>query len=144
MQLIALTGMMILEKADLCIALAQHFGAAGQRVCLLDNLAGTDITGELPAGVMCHKIMLDNLPGFVVLDPADIFLLAVSERAHPDTTVQALLNLEIHEPALTVQTIALIDARSEGCFPQVVETLIQNADVSLHLPATLDDILEVM
>ena len=144
MKLIALMGLVVVEKIEMLEALAQ---AAASRVVVIDQTRrlhadparlsgaeyirlGDDLAAELPP-------LLDDLE-------ADLLLLAVSETTPPDETFVLLDSLSASHPDLEIQTLALVDTRTCDCFPQTRQSLEASADTVVNLPADVEAILEAL
>jgi hypothetical protein len=143
MKVIVLAGLVTVEKIELASDLARAFRKQAENVVLPDNIARLAIdpanfdipvqriAGDIPVAL---KGILDNLD-------ADIVLLALSEQIHPDDLFVAIDSLSDTIREIDVRTLALIDVRTCDCFPHLRESLEQNADVSIHLPYKLDEVL---
>lgn len=145
MKLIALTGLVSIEKRDLTLELAQHYRDTGQRVAIVDNIARLPIDPELTGGETLLRVEGDITPNLAALlenSSADIVILAVSERMHPETWLAALDNLREIRPDIEAQTTALIDLRTCDCFPNVRELLERYADKVVMLPYRLAQVVE--
>lgn len=143
MKLIVLTGLVVIEKIELTVELANTYLAQGLSVSIVDNIARIPIDSEV-APVLPQRIIgdiatqLDNLQH---LD-SDIVILAASESANPDSLFSALELLRDSIPNLETHTIALIDLRTCDCFPNVREHLERYAHQVIMMPYTLEEVLQ--
>jgi hypothetical protein len=145
MKLILLTGLVAVEKRDLALELALHYGADGLAVTLVDNIARMPIDPEFTGGETLVRVdgdithfLADMLPDALI----DVVIAAVSETMPPDTLFAAVEQLQSMVPAVEVQTIALIDMRTCDCFPTLRETLERHANTVVMLPYELPQVLE--
>jgi hypothetical protein len=145
MNLIALTGLPNLEKATLTFDLVAHFQAQGQRVTVLDNANVTHWnkgiaveTVAMRGGCACCSVAgkLYKTVEEIGAD-TDVVIFPADSQTHIDNLTQVLDNLiDGSRHNITVQTVALIDNRTQCCFPYVEERLVDNADVTLYAPFT--------
>ncbi len=144
MKLIALMGLVVVEKIEMLEVLAQ---AAKTRVVVIDQmrrlhadparLSGADyirLEGDLAAEL---PPLLDDLE-------TDLLLLAVSETTPPDETFVLLDQVHEAHPDLEMHTLALVDTRTCDCFPQTRQSLEASADTVVNLPADFDAVREAL
>jgi len=143
MKVIALTGLVAIEKIELAHDLADHFTATGQRVTVFDNVARLPMTaGDMPAPVnRVDGDILPQLPDLVGDSDADTVIIALSEQTHPHDLFVALDNLYLSHDDIEVRTIALVDTRTCDCFPTVREALETYADVTVNLPFGVTEVI---
>ncbi len=135
-----------MEKVDLTVALAQHFMDTGRRVAVMDRGARLRLTTDhLPDEVILRpRSEPVQSPLIPVYDDSevDVTLYIASETLHPDDLFIAVD--EARSRGHTVAVLAVIDARTCDCFPQVRETLELSADVVVNVPYDLNTILEAL
>jgi hypothetical protein len=143
MKVIVMAGLVTVEKIELASELATAFKKQVQSVVILDNIARLAIDQanfDVPVRRIAGDITIQLKDVLYNLD-ADIVLLALSEQVHPDDLFIAIDSLSDTIREIDVRTLALIDVRTCDCFPHLRESLEQNADVSIHLPYKLDEVL---
>ena len=145
MKLIALAGLVSIEKINLTVELSQYFSEERHaKVFVIDTIKRMGISSEL-LGVPHQRItepMLDTLAERLQDIEADIVLWAVDETVSPEALFLALDGLYDTAPQIDVQTLALIDLRTCDCFPQTRKALEAYADVALLMPYDLEDIIK--
>lgn len=141
MKLIVLTGLVVIEKINLTVELADFYLKQGQSVSIIDNIARIPIDTEV-APVMPVRINGDitQQTKIIAEQNSDIVLLAVSESTNPDTLFTSLELLRDTLPNLEIFTIALIDLRTCDCFPNVRERLELYADQVVMMPYKLEEV----
>jgi hypothetical protein len=147
MRLIALLGLVIVEKMELTAILAAQLVESGQRVAVIDNLSRLTLDPAQLSGAAYTRLADDLetiLPPLLDDLEADVLLLAVSETTPPDDSFVLLDRLREIRPGLETQTLALIDTRTCDCFPQTRIALEASADVVVNLPAEFEAVLEVL
>lgn len=147
MRLIALLGLVIVEKIDLIATFAAQFADSGQSVAVIDNLSRLSIDPAQLSDVNYVRLeddLAENLPLLLGELEADVVLLAVSETTPPDETFVLLDRLAEQNPGLETQTLALIDTRTCDCFPQTRQALEASADVVVNLPVAFETVLEAL
>ena len=143
MRLITLAGLGSVDKGELTIGLAQHFAQAGHTVTVLDNISRVPLDTTNLWQVDYVRLSGDlgaELPLVLEQIDSEIVLLAAGETIPPDDLFTLLDQLPGRD--LRKQTVALIDARTCDCFPQVREILEAHADVIVNLPATVAEVAE--
>ena len=138
-RLIALTGLVSVEKAEIAQALAHHYATQGSTVTLIDNIARFAIESETAIrlnGDIAHYLAptLDHIA-------SDVVVLAAAETANPDDLFTALDALHAE---YAVYTLALIDTRTCDCFPALRQALETYADAVIQLPTEFDTVLEAL
>lgn len=144
MKLIVLCGLVSVEKISLALHLSQALAQAGWRVTLLDNIARLAISTE-EAAVPLVRVsgdILPQLPALLRSDDSDVVIFTASEELTPDALFVALADLQAQLDNLQVQTIAMIDLRTCDCFPHLREQFEQNADLVLHMPFVVEEVLQ--
>lgn len=144
MQLIVLTGLVAVEKAELARELAQHHETMGLQVALIDNIARLQMDHVALQNSSYQRLQGDithYLAAILAHTVADVTILAASEMASPDALFGALASLDEVQPGIGLHSITLIDTRTCDCFPAVRERLEQHADQVVMLPYTLADVL---
>ena len=144
MKLIVLTGLVVIEKINLTVELADFYLKQGQSVSIVDNIARLAIDSEV-APVMPIRINDDitQRMNIVAQQDSDVVLLAVSESTNPDTLFTSLELLHDEIDNLEIYTMALIDLRTCDCFPNVRERLELYADQVVMMPYKLEEVLHV-
>lgn len=140
MRLIVLTGLVVVEKLQMAVDLAWQ--NAAEPLLVIDQVSrlSLDCT-RLPEQARCVRLEGDLLP---LLREAHepLVILAASESLAPDALFMLLDEARNALPALSVQTIALVDTRTCDCFPTLREMLEAYADRTIYLP--LDQDMEVL
>ena len=142
MKLIALTGIVGHQKAQFAVELAEALQNCGQRVGIIDN-------GDHSALLASQRVLIHRLTeGFdepiyneIQRMACDVILLVVSESTHPESLVMVLEHLQERLPDLTIRLMALIDDRTCDCFPHLRWMLEASADITLHAPFAVQQIL---
>lgn len=144
MHMIVFTGLVVVEKQQLALDLAQHALEQGQRVAIIDHMAYRRFPEEALPHVAYYRLEgeLDDqlLPLLDAIDADRVFLL-VSETTPPDVLFAQLDALQANRPIVEVQTLALINTRTCDCFPHLREQLEMYADVVVNMPVQLADVL---
>jgi hypothetical protein len=153
MHLIVLTGLPTKEKELLTHDLAAHYLGAGQRVAVLDNagvaggLADLEIQiVNLRGGCACCAVA-GKLYGCAddVAASSDVAIMAADNQTHVDNLTAVLDNLVDGSRAdITVTTVALVDDRTQCCFPYMAETLEMSTDITVHAPFSAAVILAAL
>jgi len=147
MRLIALLGLVIVEKIDLTETLARQLVQVGQRVAVIDNLSRLTLDPAQLSGAAYTRLdgnLNDALPLLLGDLEADVLVLAVSETMPPDDSFILLDRLRETHPGLETQTLALIDTRTCDCFPQTQQALEASADAIINLPADFEVVVEAL
>lgn len=147
MQLIVLTGLVVVEKATLALELAQYHHHEGRTTHIIDNMVrlpiaaehatGDDITITRLQGDLTHYLhdALDHIDAHTVI-------LAVAETAHPDALFTLLDDVQYRRDDVQhMRTLALVDTRTCDCFPHVRDALETYADAVIMLPSTFDEVI---
>lgn len=146
MRVIVIAGLAVVEKVDLTVALARHFVARGQRVAVIDNGGRFTIDADiLPDDVILrHRSESVQSLSIPVYDDSetDVTLYIADETLHPDDLFIAVD--EARSQGQIVDVVAVIDARTCDCFPQVRESLEMSADDVVHVPFNLKAVLEAL
>lgn len=142
MKLIALTGIIGYQKAQFAAEIARMLQDSGQRVGIIDNgdhsaiPTGQDVlTCRLIGGFDEH--LYNKIQGM----DCDVVLLVVSESTHPESLMMVLAHLQHLLPELTIKLVALIDDRTCDCFPHLRSMLEDSADITLHAPFDVHQLL---
>lgn len=151
MKLIVLTGLSTKAKELMTRDLAEHFLAQGQRVAVLDN-------ANVREGVCDLDIELVNLRGGCACcsvagklygcadelsKTADVAIMPTDSQTHVDNLMTVLDNLvDGSSTEIDITTVALLDERTECCFPYVAQTLQQAVDVTLTAPFSVGALLQ--
>lgn len=136
MQLIALMGLVSIEKMNLAVELAAKLSREGQSIAVIDNGARLALDAELLAtetlirlkGDLQHYL-LDTLEHI----EADTAILLVSEAA-PLEEIVLLLHDAADRCAIDLHIVGLADLRTCDCFPYLRKQLDDYADVSFLAP----------
>lgn len=137
-KVIALVGLVSIEKIQLTIDLATHYTwETDQTVTVIDNVARLAIdpaqlsdepllriTGDIT------KTLTDTLRDV----DTDIIIIAVSESAELDTLFVSLDIMSETLPNIDLTTIGLVDLRTCDCFPNLREKLEDYADIHVLAP----------
>ncbi len=143
MKLIVLTGLPIIEKAGLAATLASHYHAP-----VLDNANLTlpeavDVT-PIRGGCVCCAVAGTLYSSVPKLD-GEFAILTASPQAVPDALDRVLASLvEGSSRPVDVTTVALVDERTDECFPYVAERLTDFADLTLGPPWDVSQIIAVV
>lgn len=142
MKLIALTGLVFVEKIDLAKMLAERESKIGHSVTIIDGGDRMSIKPDtLPVPVVQLEGDLDHgVPRLLRATEADTIILIVSEYLPPDLIFASLDALYGEFPNLELQMVALIDTRTCDCFPQVREQFESFADVVVQLPVIYEEV----
>jgi hypothetical protein len=148
MKIIALVGLISIEKIQLVIQLATHYTwDTDKTVTMIDNVARMAIDPVQLSDEPLIRVNGDITEGFVerlqVIN-SDIVLIAVSESAELDSLFVSLDILTEQLPHIDLTTIGLIDLRTCDCFPHLREKLEDYADVHFLAPFDVNDILGVI
>ncbi len=153
MHLIVLTGLPTKAKELLTRDLATHYLDAGQRVAVLDNagvaagLTNLDINlVNMRGGCACCAVA-GKLYGCAddVAATSDVAIMAADSQTHIDNLATVLDNLVDGAKAdITVTTVALVDDRTQCCFPYMAETLEMATDLTLHAPFSAAELLSAL
>lgn len=141
MHIIALTGLVSVEKIDLTIDLAAYYREHGQRVAIVDNVARMAIDPARLDGVPVVRLdgdLSQYLGATLEHLDAGIVILAASEVTNPHdlyATLDLLSNV-------SVTALALIDTRTCDCFPQVRDLLVSYADVVVNVPYNTEHVID--
>ncbi|MFW5747989.1 MAG: hypothetical protein ACOCYT_00090 [Chloroflexota bacterium] len=146
--LIALTGLVRVEKLLLAAALVRRLAAAGHGVTLLDNVSGLsldvvveqDDAAALPDDAHYMRLTVDltqYLPTVLPHVETPVVVAAISEHAHPEALFSAIDEVA----GWSVCTVAMVDARTCDCFPQLRILLEDYADLTCKVPCTADWVL---
>lgn len=142
LHLIALLGLVSVEKAELAAQIANHVTDSGRRAVVFDGGARLRVDSEWMAAARLVRLGTDGLaqlPDLLAASAEDVAILAAPETAPTDAVFAALAALD--RPGLTLTTAALIDLRTCDCFPNLREELEANADVTLAIPYAVPDAL---
>jgi hypothetical protein len=138
MQLIVLTGLVIVEKQQFTLDLARHYIAQGQPVAIIDNMARLTLDQSQIAQASYQRLEGDldgQLAPLLSQSTAVVTILAASETLPPETLFVQLDALRDALSDISITTLALIDTRTCDCFPQVRQQLELYADVVVNMPA---------
>jgi len=148
MRVIALIGLMSIEKIQLTVDLATHFTwHTDQSVTVIDNVARMAIDPvQLNAEplIRIDGDITKNLMDILVTIQSDLVLVAVSETAELDQLFIALDFMTDELPHIALTTVGLIDLRTCDCFPNLREKLEDYADVHFLAPFDVNEVLEVI
>jgi len=145
---IALVGLVSIEKIQLVIEVATHYTwDTDKTVTIIDNVARLAIdpvqlsdeplirvNGDLTDGLVDHLHDINS----------DIVLIAVSETAELDNLFVSLDIITEQLPHIKLVTIGLIDLRTCDCFPHIRETIEDYADVHFLAPFDVNAIIGVI
>lgn len=148
MKVIALIGLVIIEKIQLTIDLATHITwKTDHDVTIIDNGARMAID---PIHLSDEPLMrvsgdiTDSLADVLKSVSTEIVLVAVSETAELDNLFVALDIIAETMPDIDLTSIGLIDLRTCDCFPHLREKLEDYADAHFLAPFELSEVLHVL
>jgi len=151
--MIVLTGLPTKEKELLTRDLAAHYLADGQRVAVLDNAGIADAVTDLDVqlvnmrgGCACCAVAgkLYACADDVAVS-SDVAIMAADAQTHIDNLTAVLDNMVSGSRAdITVTTVALVDDRTQCCFPYMAETLEMSTDLTIYAPFSAADILAAL
>lgn len=136
MWLIALTGLVSVEKIQLTIELAGYFNQQGKQVTVVDNIARLAIDPVHLSSTALIRRDGDILNDLNVLlrtlesEQIEVIIFAASENASPEAMFAALADLS----QVRVTTVAMIDVRTCDCFPNLRRALEDHADLVVNVP----------
>lgn len=145
MNVVALVGLVSIEKIQLVIELATHYTwDTDKTVTVIDNVSRLAIDPVQLSDEPLIRVNGDVTEGLVDrlrnID-SDIILIAVSESAELENLFVSLDILTEQLPHIKLTTIGLIDLRTCDCFPHIRENLEDYADVHFLAPFNVNGIL---
>ena len=147
MKVIALIGLVAIEKIEIMTQLATHYTwDTDNSVTIIDNVARLAIDPASLSDEPLIRVNGDITGGLVDIlrdIQTDIVLLAVSETAELDHLFVSLDLMTEQLPHIDLITIGLIDLRTCDCFPRIRERLEDYADVHFLAPFDVNEILGV-
>ncbi len=122
MQMIALTGLVMVEKLDLTVELAKVALAHKQPVTVINNIHYPPLDAERLGSAtlidITKNISADNLAAQVIAalpTIADgVVLLPISEMIPPDPLFMALEDIRDSQPTLDLRMLALVNTRTDN------------------------------
>lgn len=124
-RVIALLGLVTVEKIDVAIQLAHQFPHA----TLIDNINRMTINPQnLPDSSRYLRVTHDL--NTTLMHTSGDLIIAFSENDHPESQIALLDDLQKTD----VTIIALIDNRTCDCFPELRQILHAYADIVLYPP----------
>lgn len=148
MNVIALVGLVSIEKIQLVIEVATHYTWDTDKiVTVIDNVARMAIDPVQLSDEPLIRVNGDITEGLVERLQAinsNIVLIAVSESADLDNLFVSLDIVTEQLPHINLTTIGLIDLRTCDCFPHIREKLEDYADVQFLAPFDVNEILSVI
>lgn len=148
MKLIALIGLVSIEKIELAIALATHYTwESDESVMLIDNVARLAIDRARLSDEPLIRVKDDLSEKLVdVLQDVhtDVVIMAVSEAAELDKLFFNLEGLLVQMPDIDLRTLGLIDLRTCDCFPHLREKLENYSDVHFLAPFDVNAVIEAV
>ena len=148
MKVVALVGLVSIEKIQLVIDLATHYTwNTDKSVTVIDNIARLAIDPVQLSDEPLIRVNGDITVGLVdrVRDlDSDIVLMAVSESAELDNLFISLDMMTEELPQVQLITIGLIDLRTCDCFPQIRENLEDYTDLHFLAPFDVNAILSII
>lgn len=146
MRLIALIGLVSVEKIDLTVELARHFTDAGKSVKVIDNVARMWLDPVHLSGETLMRVNGDITPQLPDLikkaAESEMVIAAVSEAVNLENLIDALDTLRTTGTEVT--TLGLIDLRTCDCFPQTRQVIELYADIVVNLPYNIVDIVRLL
>jgi len=150
MQLIILMGIVSIEKHQLTAEIANHFVDRGEHVHVVDNVQRLPLDSESVDApltrLVSDDVLTSSLPIFAEQN-AQVGLLALSEKIHPETLMMSILDMETQWQSIAPQsplhmtTIGMIDLRTCDCFPNIRVMIENNADIVTYVPYDLTKII---
>lgn len=148
MKVIALIGLVSIEKIQLTTDLATHYTwHTDKSVTIIDNVARLAIDpvqlSDEPL-VRINGDLTDSLADHLQSANSDIVLIAVSETAELDNLFVTLDIISENLPHIDLTTLGLIDLRTCDCFPNLREKLEDYADVHLLAPFDVQEVISLI
>ena len=148
MKVIALVGLVSIEKIQLTIQLATYFTwDTDKTVTVIDNVSRMAIDyaelNDEPL-IRINGDITHNLVDRLADIHTDIVLMAVSEAAELDNLFVSLDMMTEQLPDVDLTTIGLIDLRTCDCFPHLREKLEDYADVHFLAPFDVNNLLKTI
>jgi hypothetical protein len=134
MQLIALAGLVSVEKIQLTIELAKHFTSEEKTVAIVDNVSRLQIEADVP---LYRVETLNELNTRLRTIKEQIVLFAVSETVSPEALLDTLDELT----GIDITTLAMIDTRTCDCFPNLRVAFEDYADLVVNVPYELSEVV---
>jgi len=148
MKVVALVGLVSIEKIQLVTDLATHYTwNTDKTVTVIDNVARMAIDPVQLSDEPLIRINGDLTVGLVdtIRDiGSDIVLIAVSESAELDKLFISLDIMTEEHPHINLLTVGLVDLRTCDCFPQIRENLEDYSDVHFLAPFDVNTIIGVI
>ena len=148
MKVVALIGLVSIEKIQLVTQLASHYNwNTDQSLTIIDNVARMAIDPVNLSDETLIRVNGDITAGLVDLlhdVQTDVVLIAVSEAAELDNLFISLDIMTEELPHVELKTLGLIDLRTCDCFPHLREKLEDYADVHFLAPFDVHEILGVI
>ena len=148
MNVIALIGLVAIEKIQLIIQLATYYTQeTSKTVTVIDNVSRLAIDPVQLSDEPLIRVNGDITAGLVERlrnIHSDIVLIAVSESAELDHLFVSLDIMSEQLPHIDLLTVGLIDLRTCDCFPHLREKLEDYADVYLLAPFDVNVILSAI
>lgn len=147
MKVIALAGLVSIEKIQLTIDLATYYTwQTQQSVTIVDNIARLAIDPVQLSDETLIRItgdITDTLADVLRDIDSDIVILAISESAELDNL---FITLDIVSENLPIEliSIGLVDLRTCDCFPHLREKIEDYANVHLLAPFNVDDVVALI
>jgi hypothetical protein len=137
MHLWVLAGLLPLEKHQLAQELVQHWGQQGQSVALFDQ----GLAYPLAGAIRLSGALLPQMATLLQQQSAPAALLIVAENSSPGALYADLDELQLALPAVTIRILALVDERTQACFPQVGDSWEQIAATVIPYPYSLAEVV---
>lgn len=148
MKVIALIGLVAIEKIQLVIEVATHYTwETDKTVTVIDNVARLAIDRVQLSDEPLIRVNGDITEGLVDKVRninSDIVLMAVSESAELDNLFVSLDIMTEQLPHIDLTTIGLIDLRTCDCFPQLRENLEDYTDVHFLAPFDVNAMISII
>jgi hypothetical protein len=148
MKVVALVGLVSIEKIQLVIDLATHYTwNTDKTVTIIDNVARLAIDPVQLSDEPLIRVNDDLTEGLTdrIRDiNSDIVLIAVSESAELDKLFISLDIMTEQLPHIDLLTVGLVDLRTCDCFPHIREKLEDYADVYFLAPFEVNEIRGVI
>lgn len=145
MKVIALIGLVAIEKIQLAVELATYYTwQTDKTVTVIDNVARLAIDPAQLSDEPLIRIsgdITEQLADHLKTIETDMLLIAVSESAELDNLFIALDIITETLPDVDLITIGLVDLRTCDCFPNLRVKLEDYADVHFLAPFNAEEVV---
>ena len=148
MKVIALIGLVSIEKIQLVVDLATYYTwQTDKSVTVIDNVARLAIDRAQLSDEPLIRIagdISDTLTTYLETIDSDVVLVAVSESAELDSLFIALDVVTETLPHVDLITVGLVDLRTCDCFPNLRVKLEDYADVNVLAPFNIEEVISII